>query len=364
MVPSVADLTENTGSSTENTGSLPENIGSWQPAALAVFRPVFRLLWRIEVNGIENIPEDGPAVMCPNHLAAIDSFFLPVVLPRGIQYVGKAEYLDDWKTSKLFPALGMIPIDRRGGDHATAALDAARQVLNRGGLFGIYPEGTRSRSGKLHKGHTGAARLAIETGSPIIPVGLVGTLDVQPPDKSMPNFFRPVTINIGKPVDVTRYRDRVGDRAVYREVIDEVMYEIQALCGQEYEHTYAGAKKVVITAEVTESGTEIDVRESVTPEGAILAGRQLTPTARSSRSGTTSLQGAPLGSTSTDRPATKRVSDIASGEADERVAAADSMSDSGEKTRERRSSDTEITMVRRKSSSDVLQSRPLADVGH
>lgn len=196
----------------------------------------------MEVTGIENIPDDGPAVLCPNHLAAIDSFVLPAVLPRGIRYVGKAEYLDDWKTKKLFPALGMIPIDRRGGDHASAALDAARQVLDLGGLFGIYPEGTRSRSGKLHKGHTGAARLAIESGAPIVPIGLIGTPDIQPPGQSMPNFFRSVRINIGKPIEVGRYRHRIGDRAVYREVIDEVMFEIQSLSEQEYEHTYAGAK--------------------------------------------------------------------------------------------------------------------------
>ncbi len=225
-------------------GSVPDNIGSWQPAALALLRPLFKFLWRMEVSGLENVPLAGPAVLCPNHLAAIDSFILPAVLPRGIHYVGKAEYLDDWKTSKLFPALGMIPIDRRGGNHAKAALDAAREVLNRGGLFGIYPEGTRSRSGNLHKGHTGAARLAIETGAPIIPVGMIGTVDIQPPDKTVPNFFRTVTINIGEPIDTSRYRSRVGDRAVYREVIDEVMFEIQALCGQPYEHTYAGAKPV------------------------------------------------------------------------------------------------------------------------
>ena len=223
-------------------GTLPNNIGSWQPAALTVLRPVFRFLWRLDVSGLENIPKEGPAVLCPNHLAAIDSFILPAVLPRGIHYVGKAEYLDDWKTSKLFPALGMIPIDRRGGDHAKAALDAARQVLERGGLFGIYPEGTRSRSGNLHKGHTGAARLAIETGAPIIPIGMIGTADVQPPEKSVPNFFRTVTINIGRPIDTSRYRSRVGDRAVYRELIDEVMFEIQALSGQNYVHTYARAK--------------------------------------------------------------------------------------------------------------------------
>ncbi len=245
---------------------LPDNIGSWQPVALAVGRPVLKFLWRMEVTGLENIPDDGAAVLCPNHMAAIDSFILPAVLPRGIRYVGKAEYLDDWKTAKLFPALGMIPIDRRGGDHATAALDAARHVLNLGGLFGIYPEGTRSRSGKLHKGHTGAARLAIETGSPIIPVGLIGTVDIQPPDSAKPNFFRTVNINVGKPIDVARYKNRIGDRAVYREVIDEVMFEIQTLCGQEYEDTYAGAKKVV----------EIEVEAPISDiAGADMQGRPL-----------------------------------------------------------------------------------------
>lgn len=243
---------------------LPDNIGSWQPAALALFRPLFRFFWRMDVTGIEHIPAGGGAVMCPNHLAAIDSFILPTVLPRGITYVGKAEYLDDWKTSKLFPALGMIPIDRRGGDHATGALDAARQVLNSGGLFGIYPEGTRSRSGMLHKGHTGAARLAIETGSPIVPVGLIGTPEIQPPDQSMPNFFRTVKINIGKPIAVDRYRHRIGDRAVYRELIDEVMFEIKGLCNQEYDNTYAGAKKPGTGPSMDQDPTKSGVTHSVT----------------------------------------------------------------------------------------------------
>ncbi len=221
---------------------LPDNIGKWQPLARKIAAPLFRMLFKVTVEGLENIPASGPAVLCPNHLSVIDSFVLPAVLPRGIMYVGKAEYLDDWKTAKLFPAMGMIPIDRRGGDHATAALDTARSVLSGGGLFGIYPEGTRSRSGNLHKGHTGAARLAIETGAPIIPVGLLGTLDIQPPDQAMPNFFTEATVKIGAPIQSSRYADRVGDRSVYRELIDEVMFEIQALTGQTYDPTYAGAK--------------------------------------------------------------------------------------------------------------------------
>ncbi len=222
---------------------LPEHIGRLQPLAMKLVRPIFHRLWDIDVEGAEHLPETGPAIFCPNHVSVIDSFMLPSVLPRALTYVGKAEYLDDWKTAKLFPALGMIPIDRRGGDSARAALDAAKAVLDGGGWFGIYPEGTRSRSGKLHKGHTGAARLAVETGAPIYPVGLVGTREIQPPDQARPHLFMKATIRIGAPIMVEGAR--VGDRAVYRRIIDEVMFEIQALCGQEYVNTYAGAKSDV-----------------------------------------------------------------------------------------------------------------------
>lgn len=216
--------------------------GRFQPLAKRLIKPLFNLLFPIDVTGAEHIPPSGPAVLCANHLAAIDSFVVPSVLNRKVIYVGKAEYLDDWKTRRLFPALGMIPIDRRGGDHANAALDAARAVLDDGGLFAIYPEGTRSRTGILYRGHTGAARLAVESGAPIIPIGLVGTNDIQPVDVALPRPFRRASVNIGKPIDVQRYRSRIGDHAVYRELIDEVMFEIQALSGQEYAPHYAGAK--------------------------------------------------------------------------------------------------------------------------
>ena len=215
------------------------------------------------------MPDQGPAVLCPNHAAFIDSLFVPAVLDRNLIYVGKAEYLDDWKTKHLFPALGMIPIDRRGGDHAAAALDAARGVLHGGGLFGIYPEGTRSRSGKLHKGHTGAARLAVETGAPLIPVGLIGTAEIQPPDTFLPKFGRKVSIRFGAPIPVDRYRDRIGDRNMYRELTDELMFEIQRLTGLDYEHTYAGAKaeaKTPTPAAETETAP-VPVPAGATPNG-------------------------------------------------------------------------------------------------
>ncbi|MEL7156504.1 MAG: lysophospholipid acyltransferase family protein [Actinomycetota bacterium] len=228
--------------------------GRHQRLAKRVVAPVFRLLWDLDVSGAENVPADGPAVLCPNHLAAIDSFVVPAVLRRSLIYVGKAEYLDDWKTRWLFPALGMIPIDRRGGDHATAALDAARRVLTGGGLFGIYPEGTRSRTGRLHKGHTGAARLAIETGAPIIPVGLKGTADIQPVDSPWPRPFRTVEVHFGDPIDVERYRHRQGDHVVYRELIDEVMFEIAKLSGQDYDGRYARDVKAGEAVSPTDHG--------------------------------------------------------------------------------------------------------------
>jgi 1-acyl-sn-glycerol-3-phosphate acyltransferase len=214
--------------------------GRLYPVAKGLMSPVFRCLWRFHVDGLHHVPSSGPAIIAPNHTSVIDSFFLPCVLPRRITFVGKAVYLDDWKTRHLFPALGMIPIDRRGGDAATAALAAAERVLRAGELFGIYPEGTRSRTGDLHRGHTGPARLALRTGAPIIPVGLIGTRAIQPPDAPLPRPFRPVVVRFGRPITVERYRHRADDRLLLRQLIDEVMYEIRELTGQTYVDAYAG----------------------------------------------------------------------------------------------------------------------------
>jgi 1-acyl-sn-glycerol-3-phosphate acyltransferase len=209
------------------------------PVARAVVAPTLRAGWRITVDGLENVPDEGGAIVCPNHVSVIDSFMLPTVLPRRITFVGKAEYLDNWKTRHLFPALGMIPIDRSGGDSSRRALDAAAGVLEQGELFGIYPEGTRSRDGKLHRGHTGPARLALRTGAPLVPVGIVGTREIQPPGHRVPRPFRPCTIRLGRPIDVGHYRDRPDDHLVLRELTDELMFEIRELSGQEYVDEYS-----------------------------------------------------------------------------------------------------------------------------
>ncbi len=230
--------------------------GQLQTAGRIVLGPLFKLAWRVRTEGLHHLPSGG-ALIAPNHTSVLDSFFVPLVLPRRITYVGKAEYMDDWKTKVLFPGLGMIPIDRSGGAASTAALDAAASVLERDELFGIYPEGTRSRSGLLYKGHTGAARLALRTGKPIIPVGIIGAREVQPPDTRLPRPFMEVLIRFGPPVAVDRYADRASDRLVLRQITDEVMFEIQNLTGQEYVDEYATKRHETIPAEPAVLGPKL-----------------------------------------------------------------------------------------------------------
>ena len=216
--------------------------GKLYPVAKAVVKPVVDALWRINVTGLHHVPAEGAAIFCPNHISFFDSLVLPAVLPRRISYVGKAEYMDSWKTRYIFPAVGMIPIDRGGGSSSQRALDTAARVLERGEFFGIYPEGTRSRSGKLHRGHTGPARLALRTGAPLVPVGIRGTDAIQPAGASVPRPFLSCQVNIGRPIDVTRYLDRAKDRLVLRQIIDEVMFEIRKLSGQDYDDSYANKR--------------------------------------------------------------------------------------------------------------------------
>jgi 1-acyl-sn-glycerol-3-phosphate acyltransferase len=222
--------------------------GQLYTVARAILKPTFSFLWRVDVEGLDRVPAGGGAIFAPNHLSVLDHFVLAAALPRRITFVGKAEYMDDWKTKYLFPALGMIPIDRSGGSAADAALNAAAGVLERGEFFGIYPEGTRSRDGKLHRGHTGVARLALRTGCPIFPVGLQGTLEVQPPDTPVPRPFRMMRVRIGPAIETARYQDRADDRLALRQITDEVMFEIGALSGQEYVDTYATKKSESLPA--------------------------------------------------------------------------------------------------------------------
>jgi 1-acyl-sn-glycerol-3-phosphate acyltransferase len=204
--------------------------------------PLFRFFYRVHVEGLENIPSEGAAILAGNHLAVFDSFFLPLVLERRITFVAKAEYFEDPKTAWFFRAAGQIPIKREGGSASQRAMDSAREVLDAGQLFGIYPEGTRSPDGRLHKGHTGVARLALQCNVPVVPVAMIGTREAQPIGKVVPKVFMPITIKIGRPMRFDRYAERAGDPKALRQITDEIMFELRELSGQEYVDKYAARK--------------------------------------------------------------------------------------------------------------------------
>ena len=240
-----------------------QGAGKLQTRARRVVSPVGRRLWSIDVHGLDRLPEDGPAILCPNHISFLDSAFLMMIAPRNISFVGKAEYMDSWKTKFLFPMLGMIPIDRSGGEKSRGALDAAAMVLERGELFGMFPEGTRSRDGCLYKGRTGAARLATQIGCPIYPVGIMGTDSIQPPDAKFPKLFQKCSITIGRPVRPERHVPHGTPEAEqhrgWRSMIDEVMFEIREMTGQVYKNVYAGKPSDPGTPVASIRDTESDV---------------------------------------------------------------------------------------------------------
>jgi 1-acyl-sn-glycerol-3-phosphate acyltransferase len=213
--------------------------------------PVFRVLWRVRVEGAAHVPACGPVVLAPNHVSFLDSFFLPLAVRRRVTFVAKSEYFESWKTAWFFRAVGQIPMRREGGSASERALAAARHVLESGGVLGIYPEGTRSPDGRLYRGHTGVARLAIGCGVPVIPVGLVGTSQVQRPGSNLPRPFKRVTVRFGAPLDVSRYRKAdAADPLTLRVLTDELMFEIRSLSGQEYVDRYAKRHGVVGGSEV------------------------------------------------------------------------------------------------------------------
>ncbi len=215
-----------------------------------VLTPVLRIAFRVRVEGRENIPARGPVIVASNHRSFVDSIFIPLCIRRRVTFVAKAENFDDPKSAWFFRGVGQIPIRREGGSASDGALDAATEVLQAGGVFGIYPEGTRTRDGKLHRGHTGVARLALRTGAPIVPVGLVGTDVAKPIDRKLPRFGSVVTIRFGAPLDTEHYDGGEHDHLTLRALTDELMYEISQLCGcYEYDDHYATKKAEDIPTE-------------------------------------------------------------------------------------------------------------------
>ncbi len=209
--------------------------------------PVLRIIFRPVVEGAENVPDEGPAILASNHLSYADWLFMPLTLPRRVTFVAKAEYftspgIKGWFQKKFFAGAGQVPIDRSGASAAEGALTAAKRILDDGELFGIYPEGTRSHDGRLYRGKTGVARLALLTGVPVIPVAVLGTDVVAPPGKKFGTFTRP-GVRFGKPLDFSRYEGMENDRYILRSITDEIMYELMRLSGQEYVDMYAGRAK-------------------------------------------------------------------------------------------------------------------------
>ncbi|MBN2177662.1 MAG: 1-acyl-sn-glycerol-3-phosphate acyltransferase [Demequinaceae bacterium] len=200
--------------------------------------PGLKMVYRPWAEGLDNIPDKGPAILASNHLSFSDSIFLPLVMTRKLVFLGKADYfngrgLKGAATRAFMAGVGTIPVNRGGGRASEAALRTGLQVLANGDLLGIYPEGTRSPDGRLYKGKTGVARLAIESGVPVIPVAMIDTHIAQPIGKRIPTRHQ-TGVKVGEPLDFSDYAGRQEDREALREVTDTVMAAIQDLSGQEY----------------------------------------------------------------------------------------------------------------------------------
>ncbi|HYU57855.1 MAG TPA: lysophospholipid acyltransferase family protein [Actinomycetota bacterium] len=215
--------------------------------------PLLKLIYRPKARGLDNIPTSGPAILASNHLSFVDSLFIPLVTKRKVVFLGKADYFDKWYTAWFFKAAGVIPVRRDGGSSSEAALLAGIRALNDGAVVGIYPEGTRSPDGRLYRGKTGVARMALEAQVPVIPIAVFGTVEVMPIDRKFPRLRGPVSVHFGKPLSFERFYGRPSDRFVLRSVTDEILYEIMMLSGQEYVDEYASKVKQQLAAERTEA---------------------------------------------------------------------------------------------------------------
>ena len=216
----------------------------------AVLAPILRVLFRPSARGLENVPLTGPAIIAGNHNSFLDNFMIPLVVPRRVTFLAKSDYFTGRGPkgrlqAAFFRSAGQIPIDRSGGKASEAALRTGLKVLQRGELLSLYPEGTRSPDGRLYRGKTGVARMVLEAGVPVIPVGLIGMFEIQPAGRTMPKIAK-VEIRMGKPLDFSRYAGMEGDRFVLRSITDEIMYELMLLSGQEYVDQYATKAKAEI----------------------------------------------------------------------------------------------------------------------
>lgn len=207
-----------------------------------VITPLARVVYRPRVEGKQNVPRTGPVIFASNHLSFIDSIAIPVAAPRQVHFLAKSSYfegtgLSGWLSRQFFTSIGAIPVRRGAGQAALDALDQQRVLLESGSAVALYPEGTRSVDGRLYKGRTGVAFLALQTGAPVVPVGLTGTDKVMPKGAKMPSLKHRVSVKFGEPLDLSRHGDASSGRA-RRLATDEIMAAIHALSGQELAGTY------------------------------------------------------------------------------------------------------------------------------
>ncbi|GAA4371320.1 lysophospholipid acyltransferase family protein [Nocardioides caricicola] len=208
----------------------------------AVVAPLSKAIWRPTVTGMENLPRTGPVILASNHLSFADSLVIPIVAPRKVAFLAKSDYFTGTGVKGAlsrawFEGLGMLPVDRDDSKAALDSLDTALGVLGRGEAFGIYPEGTRSRDGRLYRGRTGVAHLALTAGCPVVPVGLSGTEKLQPVGARFPKVV-PVTVTFGEPIEVAGRFEGMALGKARRELTDEIMRAIQAITGQEEAGVY------------------------------------------------------------------------------------------------------------------------------
>ncbi|MBT2521636.1 1-acyl-sn-glycerol-3-phosphate acyltransferase [Arthrobacter sp. ISL-28] len=236
--------------------------------------PVLRTLFRPWVKGLDNVPAEGAAIIASNHLSFSDSIFMPLMVPRPVIFLAKSEYftgtgLKGRLTALFFRLTNQLPMDRSGGAASAASLEAGMDVLTRGGLLGIYPEGTRSPDGRLYRGKVGVARLALQAGVPVIPVAMIGTDKVQPIGKRLPNIRR-IGMIFGEPLDFSRYARMADDRLIQRSVTDEIMYELMRLSGQEYVDEYAAVVKLQLAGKGPAAAAPADEAPEprIPPDGA------------------------------------------------------------------------------------------------